>query len=372
MKTLIILCVIIGVGSACAATTPHVTATWGGNQVKLIEIKTGKTWFESYDDFFRNCGKHHPKDLGVRVLGMLPSWYKGPGSTPPGQVATAIDRDSNTKVRVPVFNPDLKREPAPQAPKSKTVSKKDRGDLTLPHGLTSNTGPEGLLLLPQMPTSLTLLEAHRMQVSGEDPQPRGTKLQVSQTQRGDDGPVPDYNVMSLLDSENAAVAARVFLREPQPMDDPPLPIDVLIPTVSIGDFSNESLVRLVKKFEGFKSKAYWDHAQYSIGYGTRATSKSEVITEAQADARLRSHLAAAAREVDAAAKEHGVVLNSKQRAALTSFHFNTGSIKRVLELAAGETSAVPSIMQRWRTAGGKVHPGLVTRRAKEAGLYASN
>ena len=46
----------------------------------------------------------------------------------------------------------------------------------------------------------------------------------------------------------------------------------------------------IKKKEGFQPKAYKDHTQYSIGYGTRANHKDEVISQKEANIRLYRHI----------------------------------------------------------------------------------
>ena len=46
----------------------------------------------------------------------------------------------------------------------------------------------------------------------------------------------------------------------------------------------------IKQKEGFRSHAYKDNTQYSIGYGTRANSKNEVITIKEANIRLYKHI----------------------------------------------------------------------------------
>ena len=46
----------------------------------------------------------------------------------------------------------------------------------------------------------------------------------------------------------------------------------------------------IKKKEGFKAHAYKDNTQYSIGYGTRANSKTETITMKEANIRLYKHI----------------------------------------------------------------------------------
>lgn len=343
---------LIGLGQAYAAS-PHVTATWGGDQVKLIEIRTGKVWYESYDTFFANCGKHKPSELGVKVFGKLPPWYKGKGSVPPRRSATAPQVAQNMGWITPLL-PALKT-----------------------------------------PTTASLLDAVRYMVNGEPPAEAATEpqpIKLSQQEidaieknRDDYTVIPGMEAPPEKQASNPLLAVQTSDRVVATVEGvsvyslvgnssapPTLPALEEQLTATGEDFDMEDLVKLVKRFEGFREKAYWDHAQYSIGYGTRAKSKSEVITEAQADARLRSHLLAASREVDAAAKKHRLSLNPNQRAALTSFHFNTGSIDRALELAGGRSSAVPSALQRWRVAGGKVNTGLVSRRAKEAKIYASN
>lgn len=136
--------------------------------------------------------------------------------------------------------------------------------------------------------------------------------------------------------------------------------------------SPADLVEMVKQFEGFNPKRYWDHSQYSIGFGTKAKPGDKAISRSEAEARLRAALAQAAAEVDAAAAGKGIVLTGKQRDALTSFHYNTGAIARVFQRSEGNAGAIPDIIQEWRLAGGKVQPGLVTRRRTEANLYASN
>ena len=46
----------------------------------------------------------------------------------------------------------------------------------------------------------------------------------------------------------------------------------------------------IKVKEGFRAKAYKDNTQYSIGYGTRARYKTEVITVKEANIRLYKHI----------------------------------------------------------------------------------
>ena len=88
--------------------------------------------------------------------------------------------------------------------------------------------------------------------------------------------------------------------------------------------SGEYSVDLIKKFEGFSAKAYWDYDHYSIGYGTRANSPDEVITKEEAEIRLRKHVE---RYVILGIKniirqERWNQLSYNQKSALVSFVYN--------------------------------------------------
>lgn len=153
MKTLVLLTLAT---SWAFSATPHITATWGGNQVKLIEVKTGKTWYESYDDFFKKCGKHKPSEVGVKVLGRLPSWYKGLGSVPPQSAPVAVEA------------------PAKKEPAKKNSSRATRSDNNMPLPMHTSVpvmaDPNGLLLLPALQRkAATLMDAVKYMVNGETP-----------------------------------------------------------------------------------------------------------------------------------------------------------------------------------------------------------
>lgn len=52
----------------------------------------------------------------------------------------------------------------------------------------------------------------------------------------------------------------------------------------------DEIAEYIKKKEGFRAHAYKDNTQYSIGYGTKATSSTEVITVKEANIRLYKHI----------------------------------------------------------------------------------
>ena len=133
----------------------------------------------------------------------------------------------------------------------------------------------------------------------------------------------------------------------------------------------DDLLAQVRQREGYSATAYWDHQQYSIGYGTRANGPNEVITREEAERRLRAEVASAAATVDAAARSMGFELNDHQRDALTDFAYNVGggALQRMMARANGNLLAIPRLMQEYNHASGVVDPGLTSRRAWEGQLF---
>ena len=62
--------------------------------------------------------------------------------------------------------------------------------------------------------------------------------------------------------------------------------------------TSEECIRVLKLYEGFGSKPYWDYSQYTVGYGTRCPDDmieyytQHGITEAEAEILLKNHLSA--------------------------------------------------------------------------------
>ena len=129
---------------------------------------------------------------------------------------------------------------------------------------------------------------------------------------------------------------------------------------------DEQYIKQIKRFEGFTPKAKWDFKHWTVGYGT-ISSKGEVVTEAEADRRLRVRLALLEGGID---KTFGK-LPAGTRAALVSLSHTVGT--RWMQgtgLAAAVHSGKPErIAERFRLynkAGGTVRAGLVKRRDVEA------
>lgn len=129
----------------------------------------------------------------------------------------------------------------------------------------------------------------------------------------------------------------------------------------------------LKRFEGYRSLAYPDGGQYSIGYGTRASSPYERISQDEAHQRLMSEINAAAGHVD----RIGADMSPTQRHALIDLTYNAGpawtrgSIGNAVR--AGDWDKAAELIGRYKTtSNGRALPGLVTRRGWEAsGLRAA-
>jgi GH24 family phage-related lysozyme (muramidase) len=141
-------------------------------------------------------------------------------------------------------------------------------------------------------------------------------------------------------------------------------------------------ITLTKLSEGFRSRLYNDAAGYcTIAYGhliklarCNGTEPAEFlrgVTEPRGEELLVGDLGQAQIAVQTAVKRG---LTDGQFAALCDFVFNVGSgnFRRSTLLRVvndGDHGQVPFQFKRWVKAGGKVLPGLETRREQEIELY---
>lgn len=133
----------------------------------------------------------------------------------------------------------------------------------------------------------------------------------------------------------------------------------------------------IMQWEGERLTAYQDVAGiWTIGYGhTTAAGAPSVkfgmrITDAEAEEILKRDLAKFEERVSRLVK---VPITDNQFAVLVSFDFNTGALHKstlLKKLNNRDYEAVPVELMKWVNAGGKKVPGLVNRRAAEAGLWA--
>ena len=132
-------------------------------------------------------------------------------------------------------------------------------------------------------------------------------------------------------------------------------------------------IELIKKHEGFRSKAYRCSANVlTIGFGHTLNVKStDVITLDEAEYFLRQDVAFAEKEVN----RHNLNINQNQFDALVSFVFNLGvgnfarsTLLRKIKSDPNDPT-IRKEFERWIYAGSKVLNGLVRRRKEEAELY---
>lgn len=151
---------------------------------------------------------------------------------------------------------------------------------------------------------------------------------------------------------------------------------------------NNATLKLIKKFEGFRSRAYRDAAGvWTIGYGHTGRSGPPAvrpgmrISMARAEEMLRKDLESFAQEVAAlVGAERLRQLNDNQFGALVSFAYNVGvgNFARSSVLRAvrhGRFDEVPRLLMRWtkardpRTGRLRTLRGLVRRRRAEGHLW---
>jgi len=144
------------------------------------------------------------------------------------------------------------------------------------------------------------------------------------------------------------------------------PVSVPGPTPEVSDeVVDQGLVNFIKKQEGFQPKAYWDYKQYSIGYGTKATSATEVIDQAEGERRLRLEIAKA----DSLVKNFAGGLPKGIHQALLDLTYNAGSGWEHASLGAAvkaqKWDTVKADILQYNHAGGQVNAGLTARREAE-------
>ena len=94
---------------------------------------------------------------------------------------------------------------------------------------------------------------------------------------------------------------------------------------------SDEMIAVLKRMEGFSGVAFWDYAQWTIGYGTRCPegkenyyTKENPLTEEEAIVLLHEELDGFENSVNKFAKKHGLILSQHQFDALVSFSYNVG------------------------------------------------
>lgn len=136
---------------------------------------------------------------------------------------------------------------------------------------------------------------------------------------------------------------------------------------------NADGLQIIKDSEGCVLRTYLDPVGIpTIGYGSTGShvKPGMTITQAQAEELLRSDL----RRFEDYVAQHCAPATDNQFSAMVSLAFNIGegaldssTLRR--KHMAKDYAGAQTEFARWNKAGGRVLPGLVKRRAKEAALY---
>jgi GH24 family phage-related lysozyme (muramidase) len=144
--------------------------------------------------------------------------------------------------------------------------------------------------------------------------------------------------------------------------------------------ASEKCLELIRRFEGFRSKAYRCPAGvWTIGYGstryadgTRVHQSDPPITEAQADEIMRATLGEYERAVD---RYVSVFVNQNEFDALIAWSFNVGShamanstLVKKLNGKEAKTRVADELL-RWDKVQGKPLAGLTRRRKAERAMF---
>ena len=143
-------------------------------------------------------------------------------------------------------------------------------------------------------------------------------------------------------------------------------------------FKQCDVIAFIKREEGFSPNKFWDHAQYTIGYGTKYDEGDpDPMTTQQADAKLRSvmssYINAARANWNRRAAEYGLRqwddLRPCERAGIISFVYNNGagaiSTSEFVKYYKSDPEKSKGYFIQWNKASGVVLKGLVRRRFRE-------
>ena len=159
----------------------------------------------------------------------------------------------------------------------------------------------------------------------------------------------------------------------------------VIPASAEANFTvSQYCVDLVKKWEGFRAKPYFDYGQWTVGYGTRVPDgkleeyQTNGISKEEAEQLLREHLNIHENEVNKFIDQYALNFTQGMFDALVSLCFNCGgawlgnSATSTLKTAIVEGRTGDDLLfefGQWSTAGGTTIPALVRRRLTEANMY---
>lgn len=132
---------------------------------------------------------------------------------------------------------------------------------------------------------------------------------------------------------------------------------------------------LIARFEGYRAEPYWDHKQWSVGYGSYAGGRDPKVKPnirvSQSEARRM--LADQVRTYEANVDKYDSKYNwtPQERAAMISFAYNIGSIEQLTDNGKRTKAEIASKMLEYNKAGGKFSQGLYDRRRAEFDVFTN-
>ncbi len=171
-----------------------------------------------------------------------------------------------------------------------------------------------------------------------------------------------------------------------------LAVLILVSMVSVGAMpaqaasnmrASQEMVEVLKIFEGFEAKPYWDSKQYSVGYGTRPLSDADLeryfkegISKEEAEQLLYHYLDKMGAELNEFADKYGITFTQGQFDCLLSLSYNCGTgwlysdstLRRaIIERKTG--NELLFAIGQWSTSGGVTSRPHVRRRLIECNMY---
>ena len=140
----------------------------------------------------------------------------------------------------------------------------------------------------------------------------------------------------------------------------------------LGMRTNKKGVALIKKWEGYRDKAYiCAGGVCTIGYGhTQAVEKGTTCTKEQAEQWLVEDIERAEKQVNK--YDNTYHFTDNEYSALVSFAFNIGNINQLTSNGKRSREEIKKAWLRYNKANGKVLDGLKKRRAEELKLFCDN
>ena len=139
---------------------------------------------------------------------------------------------------------------------------------------------------------------------------------------------------------------------------------------------SQKIIDVIKDFEGFRSKAYWDKSQWTYGYGSRAPGSGATISKAEAERLLVKVLKENyGKTVNDFCKKNGKQPTQQQFDALLDLTYNVGGSwttgASVTSVVLNPTKALDIVkgFGAWCRSGGGVSYVHVNRRIREALIY---